>query len=98
MPERPSQSADEDEAGHPEVQALLADPTHQSNPLRAPLAQLLACNQVHQAQLQRLIRISDGYQYISRRQQESLEQQYERQLHRLEKLASPTATKTACAS
>lgn len=86
MPEHPRQACDEDELVT-QVQALLADPVHQANPLREPLAHLLACNQVHQAQLHRLIRISDGYQYISRRQQESLEQQYERQLHRLEKLA-----------
>lgn len=86
MLERPRQDADEDELVA-QVQALLADPAYQANPLREPLAHLLACNQVHQAQLRRLIRISDGYQCISRRQQESLEQQYERQLHRLEKLA-----------
>ena len=86
MLERPRLAHDEDEL-IVQVQALLADPAHQGNPLREPLAHLLGCNQVHQAQLRRLIRISDGYQYISRRQQESLEHQYDRQLHRLEKLA-----------
>jgi diguanylate cyclase (GGDEF)-like protein len=70
-----------------QIQALLANPAHQSNPLREPLAHLLECNQAHQAQLRRLIRISDGYQHISRHQKESLESQYDRQLHRLEKLA-----------
>ena len=70
-----------------QIQALLANPEHQGNPLREPLAHLLASNQVHQAQLSRLIRISDGYQILSRRHHETLEAQYERQLRRLEKLA-----------
>ena len=69
------------------VQALLADTAHQDNPLREPLAHLLGCNQVHRAQLSRLIRISDGYQSLSRRHHESLESQYDKQMHRLEKLA-----------
>ena len=70
-----------------QIQALLADPAHHNNPLRQPLADLLGCNQVHQAQLSRLIRISDGYQILSRTHHETLESQYERQLRRLEKLA-----------
>ncbi|MBP6598435.1 MAG: biofilm regulation diguanylate cyclase SiaD [Giesbergeria sp.] len=69
------------------IEALLADPAHQGHVLREPLAQLLACNQVHQTQLRRLIRISDGYHILSRRHHETLESQYERQLRRLEKLA-----------
>lgn len=79
--------AHDEEALIVQIQALLANPAHQGNPLREPLAHLLDCNQVHQAQLRRLIRISDGYQHISRRQKESLESQYDRQLYRLEKLA-----------
>jgi diguanylate cyclase (GGDEF)-like protein len=70
-----------------QVQALLADPAHQDNPLRAPLAALLECNQAHLAQMARLIKISDGYQDITRNRQQTLEQQYERQLRRLEKLS-----------
>ncbi len=70
-----------------QIQALLADPAHQSNPLRAPLAALLEFNQIHTAQLARLIKISDGYQHLSRHRQQTLEEQYDRQLHRLEKLA-----------
>ena len=84
---KPLRLADNEADLSVQIQALLDDPAHQGNPLREPLEQLLACNQVHQAQLRRLIRISDGYQCISRRQQESLESQYDRQLHRLEKLA-----------
>ncbi|WP_027996302.1 biofilm regulation diguanylate cyclase SiaD [Simplicispira psychrophila] len=86
MLERPRLAQDEEELIG-QIQALLADPAHQGNPLREPLAYLLGCNQVHQAQLRRLIRISDGYQCLSRRHHESLESQYDRQLHRLEKLA-----------
>lgn len=86
MLEAPRLAPDEDELTV-HIQALLANPAHHGNPLREPLAHLLNCNQVHQAQLRRLIRISDGYQCISRRQKESLESQYDRQLHRLEKLA-----------
>ena len=70
-----------------QIQALLDDPANQGNPLREPLAHLLGCNQVHQTQLRRLIRISDGYQILSRNHHETLESQYERQLRRLEKLA-----------
>ncbi len=69
------------------VQALLANPAYQDNPLRGALADLLDCNQTHQAQLNRLIRISDSYQDLSRRHHESLATQYDRQLRRLEKLA-----------
>lgn len=86
MPE-PVRLASEEDALLAQVQALLADPAHQGNPLRGALAHLFDCNQVHQTQLRRLIRISDGYQDISRREQESLESQYDRQLRRLEKLA-----------
>ena len=70
-----------------QIRALLADPLHQDNPLRQPLADLLGCNQTHQVQLNRLIRISDGYQILSRSHHETLTSQYERQLQRLEKLA-----------
>ncbi len=70
-----------------QIQVLLADPVNQGNPLREPLAHLLGLNHVHQAQLSRLIRISDGYQTLSRNRHEMLESQYEQQLRRLEKLA-----------
>ena len=59
-PPKPVLLADTEAELSCQIEALLADPAHQSNPLREPLAHLLACNQVHQAQLRRLIRISDG--------------------------------------
>jgi len=70
-----------------QIEQLLSDPAHQSNPLRLPLAKLFDIEQVHLAQLDRLIKISDGYQLFSRRRQMTLEEQYDRQLRRLEKLA-----------
>ena len=69
-----------------QIEQLLSDPAHQSNPLRLPLAKLFDIEQVHLAQLDRLIKISDGYQLFSRRRQMTLEEQYDRQLRRLEKL------------
>lgn len=84
---KPVRLADNEADLNVQIQALLADSAHHGNPLREPLAHLLVCNQVHQTQLGRLIRISDGYQILSRNHQETLESQYERQLRRLEKLA-----------
>lgn len=69
------------------IQVLLADAAHQNNPLRAPLAQLFDSNLEQQSQLARLIKISDGYQHITHHRHVSLEQQYDKQLRRLEKLA-----------
>ncbi len=86
MTDKPLLEQDEAELGR-QAQMLLADPAHHNNPLRAPLAAMLEFNQAHQMQLTRLIRISDGYQHITRHRHLTLEQQYERQLHRLEKLA-----------
>jgi diguanylate cyclase (GGDEF)-like protein len=86
MLEHPSLALDEADLVL-QIQGLLVDPAHDNNPLRQPLVHLMACNQVHQTQLSRLIRISDGYQSLSRNHHETLESQYERQLRRLEKLA-----------
>jgi diguanylate cyclase (GGDEF)-like protein len=68
------------------IQALLANSAHQNNPLREPQAQLLDFNLAHQAQLVRLIKISDGYQHVTHHRHVSLAQQYDKQLRRLEKL------------
>lgn len=69
------------------IHELLNDPAHADNPLRLPLEQLLDLSLAQNERLQRLVRISDGYHEVSRRQTESLNQQYDRQLRRLEKLA-----------
>ena len=70
-----------------QIEALLADPAHQDNPLRDPMARLLSYNQGQRERLGRLVKISDGYHSISRNHNQSLAEQYDRQLRRLEKLA-----------
>lgn len=65
----------------------LANPAHLDNPLREPLSQLLGLYQDHQTQLNRLIKISDGFHDITRNRHQTLAQQYDRQVRHLEKLA-----------
>ena len=43
---KPVRLADNEADLNVQIQALLVDPAHQDNPLREPLAHLLACNQV----------------------------------------------------
>jgi len=86
MAEQPlAQPLDRDLPG--QIEKLLADPAHQDNPLRSPLAALLARSAWQQERLDRVVRISDGYQLASRGETRSLAEQYDRQLRRLEKLA-----------
>ncbi|SFN05310.1 diguanylate cyclase (GGDEF) domain-containing protein [Formivibrio citricus] len=68
------------------IETLLADPAHEGNPLREPLARLLEQNAGQRQRLERLVRISDGYHLLSRANSETLSQQYDRQLRRVEKL------------
>ncbi len=70
-----------------QVEALLADPAHTDNPLRAALDALFESHAAQQERLARLVRISDGYHLLSRHHSQSLAEQYDRQLRRLEKLA-----------
>lgn len=70
-----------------QVESLLADPALQDNPLRAPLAGLLAHSAWQRERLERMVRISDGFQHVTRGEKQSLSEQYDRQLRRLEKLA-----------
>lgn len=70
-----------------QVEAILADPRHRDDPLRSVLERLFVHSQGQRQRLERLVRISDGYHSLSRDQNQSLERQYDRQLHRLEKLA-----------
>ena len=46
----------------PRIEILLAEPSHQDNPLREELARLLAHSRNQQRRLERLIKISDRYQ------------------------------------
>lgn len=70
-----------------QIESLLADPAQQENLLRAPLAALLAHSEWQRERLERVVRISDGYQSVTRGERQSLVDQYDRQLRRLEKLA-----------
>lgn len=70
-----------------QVERLLADPGQQDNPLHAPMAALLAYSESQRERLERVVRISDGYQHVTRDEKQSLADQYDRQLRRLEKLA-----------
>lgn len=70
-----------------QIESLLDDPAQQDNPLRAPLASLLAHSEWQRERLERVVRISDGFQHVTRGEKQSLSEQYDRQLRRLEKLA-----------
>ncbi|MBC9071003.1 GGDEF domain-containing protein [Thauera sp. CAU 1555] len=70
-----------------ELDALLADPALQDNPLHAPLDRLLALYRQQNERVERLVRISDGYHGLSRNQSSNLADKFERQVRRLEKLA-----------
>lgn len=69
-----------------EIDALLADPAQQNNPLRALLEQLLVLYRQQNDRIERLVRISDGYHGLSRSQSNSLADRFERQVRQLEKL------------
>ena len=70
-----------------QIEALLADPVHATNPLREPMAALFATSEAQRERLERLVRISDGYHLVSRAHSQTLAEQYDRQLRRLDKLA-----------
>ena len=76
-----------DEALIERIESLLAQAEHRDNPLREPLAQLFEHSEGQRHRLERLVRISDGYQTIARSNSQTLAEQYDRQLRRLEKLA-----------
>lgn len=69
------------------VEALLADPAYAQNPLRQALDELYTefRNMLHQ--IDRITRISDRYQSVSRDQNKSLTDRYQKQLRQLEKIA-----------
>ena len=82
----PAPASDHDEVFLDELDALLADPAQQHNPLHAPLTRLLAHYREQHERIERLVRISDGYHDLSRRQSRNLHDKFERQVRRLEKL------------
>lgn len=70
-----------------EIEALLADPVHSDNPLRAPLQDLYIEFRSMLHQLDRITRISDRYHDLSREQRLSLTERYQKQLRQLERIA-----------
>jgi diguanylate cyclase (GGDEF)-like protein len=69
------------------VEALLADDTYRSHPLRLALEDLYAEFQANLHQLERIARISDRYQSVAREAKLSLSERYRKQLRQLEKMA-----------
>lgn len=68
------------------IAALLADPAHRDNPLRAALAELFEQSEAQRERLERLIRIADGFHILERSNRLSLADEYDRQLRRIEKI------------
>lgn len=69
------------------VESLLSDPAYYGHPLREALARLQQQNLDQLSRLERIARISDGYQSLAREQSLSLSERYHRQLRQLEKVA-----------
>lgn len=69
------------------VESLLSDPQYYGHPLREALASLQQQNLDQLSRLERIARISDGYQALARERNLSLSERYHRQLRQLEKVA-----------
>lgn len=69
------------------VESLLSDPSHQGSPLRPALDALYAEFRGLLHQIDRVTRISDRYQHVTREEKLSLTERYQKQLRQLEKIA-----------
>jgi len=69
------------------IEALLADPEHAGDPLRYALEELYAEYRDLLRQIDRITRISDRYQSVSREEAQSVSGRYHKQLRQLEKIA-----------
>lgn len=69
------------------IETLLADPENEGNPLRYALEELYAEYRSLMHQIDRITRISDRYQNVSREEKETLTGRYHKQLRQLEKIA-----------
>ena len=69
------------------VARLLADPVQQDNPLREPFAKLLERYSDQRELLERVVRISDGFDEAAHDERCTLAEQCERHVRRLEKMA-----------
>ncbi|MCH8498228.1 MAG: biofilm regulation diguanylate cyclase SiaD [Marinobacter sp.] len=66
---------------------LIEDPKHRDNPLLPALRHLTEENAQQRKRLDKLLRIADGYDNLSHRQNQSLMDRYDRHLRRIEKIA-----------
>lgn len=80
-------SAHEDPGFEQEVERLLADAAHADHPLHEALAELYCRYQEQFHQLERITRISDHFQEVTRNQQLSLSERYKKELRKIERLA-----------
>ncbi|EPS0509657.1 biofilm formation regulator diguanylate cyclase SiaD [Pseudomonas aeruginosa] len=69
------------------IDSLLADPQFHGHPLHQALARLRPQSLEQLVRLERIARISDGFQSMAREQNLSLSERYHKQLRRLEKVA-----------
>lgn len=69
------------------IEALLADPENEGNPLRYALEELYAEYRGLLYQIDRIAHISDRYQSVSRDEKDALAGRYNKQLRQLEKIA-----------
>ncbi|OWW22930.1 diguanylate cyclase [Noviherbaspirillum denitrificans] len=69
------------------IETLLADPENEGNALRHPLAELYEEYRSLLYQIDRITRISDRYQNVSREEKDALAGRYNKQLRQLEKIA-----------
>ncbi|WP_313024682.1 biofilm regulation diguanylate cyclase SiaD [Pseudomonas lopnurensis] len=70
-----------------QVIALLDDPLYQGHPLRESLGQLWDAHNELVGRIERIARVSDGYQSLARARELSLSARLDKQLRQLEKIA-----------
>lgn len=70
-----------------EVCRLLADDQHDGNPLKDTLEKLWAAHSGLLQRIERIARVSDGYQSLARERELTLSERFEKQLRQLEKVA-----------
>lgn len=69
------------------ISTLLADEQHEGHPLKEALSQLWGAHHELIERLERIARVSDGYQSLAREREISLSARFEKQLRQVEKIA-----------
>ncbi len=69
------------------IEALLGDAAHAHDPLRPVLVEVMEHIHAQNQRMERLLKISDGYQLLERNQTLSLTERCDKQIKRMEKLA-----------